>query len=36
MEPNVSLHLADAAFALLAASVLVGLPMVVVLLGFLD
>ena len=36
MAPNLRLHLADAAFALLAASVLVGLPMVVVLLGFLS
>jgi hypothetical protein len=36
MERDVRLHLADAAFALLAATVLVGVPMVVVLLGFLG
>jgi hypothetical protein len=33
MKPEVVLHLEDAAFALVAAAVLVGVPVVVVLLG---
>jgi len=33
MKRNAILHLEDAAFALLAAAVLVGVPMAVVLLG---
>jgi hypothetical protein len=33
MKPNVILHLEDAAFALVAATMLVGVPVAVVLLG---
>ena len=33
MRPGVVLHLEDAAFALVAAAVLIGLPVTVVLLG---
>ena len=35
MEPNIRLHLADAAVALLAAAVLVGVPGLVLALGLL-
>jgi hypothetical protein len=33
MKPGVVLHLEDAAFALVAAAVLVGVPMAILLLG---